>query len=92
MDGSKMHPRQFGNFRRVEDLSGKCPDVRPEDHTEDILRRMMIDAVNICICSTLNQYSRDCVVCGIENRRALLSGMVLQTRQHGVHGMWKLLC
>lgn len=28
-----MHPRQFGNFHKVEDPSEKCPDVRPDDHS-----------------------------------------------------------
>ncbi|OXB72764.1 UNVERIFIED_CONTAM: hypothetical protein H355_006207 [Colinus virginianus] len=32
LDGYKMHPRQFGNFHKVEDPSEKCPDVRPDDH------------------------------------------------------------
>lgn len=31
--GYKMHPRQFGNFHKVEDPSQKCADVSPDDHT-----------------------------------------------------------
>lgn len=31
--GYKMHPRQFGNFHKVEDPSGKCADVTPDDPT-----------------------------------------------------------
>lgn len=28
-----MHPRQFGNFHKVEDPSEKCADLSPDDHT-----------------------------------------------------------
>lgn len=31
--GYQMHPRQFGNFHKVEDPSEKCADVSPDDHT-----------------------------------------------------------
>lgn len=31
--GYKMHPRQFGNFHKVEDPSQKCADVSPDDHS-----------------------------------------------------------
>ncbi|NWZ60204.1 MUC5B protein, partial [Haliaeetus albicilla] len=108
LDGYKMHPRQFGNFHKVEDPSEKCADVRPDDHTgrhprrnddrcskykkrckklmsrfgncprvvafddyvetctEDMchcaVNSSHSDLVSSCICSTLNQYSRDCVL------------------------------
>ncbi|NXP41063.1 MUC5B protein, partial [Leiothrix lutea] len=108
LDGYKMHPRQFGNFHKVEDPSQKCADVSPDDHTgrhprrknnrcstykkgckklmsrfgncprvvafddyvetcaEDMchcaVNSSHSDLVSSCICSTLNQYSRDCVL------------------------------
>ncbi|OWK58541.1 Mucin-5B [Lonchura striata] len=108
LDGYKMHPRQFGNFHKVEDPSQKCTDVSPDDHTgrhprrkdnrcnsykkgckklmsrfgncprvvafddyietcaEDMchcaVNSSHSDLVPSCICSTLNQYSRDCVL------------------------------
>ncbi|KAK2536628.1 hypothetical protein Q9233_003043 [Columba guinea] len=108
LDGYKMHPRQFGNFHKVEDPSEKCADLSPDDHTgrhprrednrcskykkrckklmshfgncpkvvafddyvetcaEDMchcaVNSSHSDLVSSCICSTLNQYSRDCIL------------------------------
>lgn len=51
--GYQMHPRQFGNFHKVEDPSEKCADVSPDDHTGRHPRReddRCSKYVSTCMC------------------------------------------